>query len=73
MKSTFVGNQAQTRVGVDDLGLTQLRVKKSKHSKMEGRIAVLRDNLGHREGRGQANHPGTVISSMEATPSKYTL
>ena len=40
MKSTFVGNQAQTRIGVDDPGLTRLRVKKSKHSKIEGRNAV---------------------------------
>ena len=29
MKSTFVGNQTQTRIGVDDPGLTQLRVKRT--------------------------------------------
>ena len=40
MKSIFVRNEAQTRIGVDDPGQTRLQVKKSKSSKMEGRIAV---------------------------------
>ena len=60
MHSTFIGNQAQTQVGMDVSDLTHLQEKEPEPSKIERRTA------------SQSESPRTTTSGMKMKSAKYT-